>query len=53
MLGEGDRTSLDDVGRRKSWPYRDLNSDPSAVQPYPVAMPTALSRLSDLYKVNR
>jgi hypothetical protein len=27
------RTGLDDVERRKSYPYRDSNSDPSAVQP--------------------
>jgi hypothetical protein len=27
------RTGLDDVERENSWPYRDLNSDPSAIQP--------------------
>jgi hypothetical protein len=29
----GPRTGLDDMERRKSCPYHDLNSDPSAVQP--------------------
>jgi hypothetical protein len=29
----GPRTDLDGVERRKSYPYRDSNSDPSAVQP--------------------
>jgi hypothetical protein len=28
----GPRTGLEDVGRRKSCPYRDSNSDPLAVQ---------------------
>jgi hypothetical protein len=36
----GPRDSLDDVQRRKSYPYRVSNSDPSVVQW------TALSRLS-------
>jgi hypothetical protein len=27
------RTGLDDVEKKDSWPYRDLNSDPSGVQP--------------------
>jgi hypothetical protein len=31
--------------REKSRSYRDLNSDPSTVQPLPVAILTALSRL--------
>jgi hypothetical protein len=31
--GVGPRTGLDDVEKRNSRPYRDSNSDPSAVQP--------------------
>jgi hypothetical protein len=29
----GPRTGLDDVGKRRTRPYRDLNSDPLAVHP--------------------
>jgi hypothetical protein len=40
----GPRTGLDDVEKKKSYLYRDSNSDPLVVQPAAVTIPTALSR---------
>jgi hypothetical protein len=48
----GSRADLDDVERRKILPLTGLELDFSAVQPYPVAIPTELSRLF-IYMYNR